>query len=106
MTISASVLKSDGNPSQFGTSLGDTTLAEPGTWTRITALNDLAPQGGARLTISSDAAAIRFAVMQPQSSQATGQPDIVPRHNGRLLAQGQVGRAVLMRGAQIWVKTA
>ena len=107
MTITATINKSDGPPSAFGTQLGTTTLAEPTNWTRVTALNDLAPSGGARLAISSDAAAFRFAITPPRSSQQTGETDNQPPHSGRLVnIVGTIAHAIVPRGGQVWVKQA
>lgn len=107
MTITATINKSDGPPSASGTQLGTTTLAEPAAWTRVTALNDLAPSGGARLVISSDAAAFRFAIMPPRSAQQTGEADNPPPHSGHLCnIIGHVYEAVVPRGGQVWVKQA
>ena len=105
MTITATLMKTDGNPAQFGTTLGTTTLAEPASWTRITALDNLAPSGGARVALTSDAAQFRFIVMPPRSSQNQTEPDNVPSTNGRLAINiGNVYQAVVPRGGQVWVK--
>jgi len=107
VTITATLTKSDGNPAQFGTQLGTTTLAEPAVWTRVTALDNLAPSGGARVALSSDAAQFRFAVMPPRSAQNQTDPDNVPPNNGRLAQNiNSVYHAVVPRGGQVWVKQA
>jgi hypothetical protein len=107
MTITATIQKTDGPPSSFATVLGTTTLAEPAAWTRVTALNDLVPSGGARLVISSDSAAFRFAIMPPRSAQQTGEADNPPPHSGRLcnLIGHNYGDRI-PRGSQVWVKQA
>lgn len=105
MTITASILKSDGSPGQFGTVLGTTTLADPAAWTRVTALNDLVPSGGARLVISSDQASFRFAVTPARSAQQTGEADNPPANNGTLVIGADVQEIeALARGDQVWVK--
>lgn len=108
MTITATVQQTNGPPSGFGTQLGTTTLAEPSTWTRVTALNDLVPSGGGgRLVISSDAAAFRFAIMPPRSEQQTGEADNPPPHSGQLCnIVGHAYGARISRGSQVWVKRA
>lgn len=105
MTITATIIKSDGAPAQFATVLGTTTLADPAAWTRVTALNDLVPSGGARLVISSDAAAFRFAVTPARSAQQTGEADNPPANNGVLVTGANVQEIeTLARGDQVWVK--
>lgn len=107
MTITATIRKTDGPASASGTQLGTTTLAEPATWTRVAALNDLAPSGGARLFVSSDAAAFRFFVMPPRSGQQTGEADNPPPHSGQLCnIVGRVYDVEVPRGGQVWVKQA
>ena len=109
MTITANLLKTDGPAGSAGTVLATQAVAAPANWTRLTDLDNFTPVGGAKLVISSDAEAFRFAVMDPVSSKDAASADRVPRTNGVLVpwfGTGAEDEETVPYGAQIWVKAA
>lgn len=102
MTITAKVL------STGGSTLATQAIAVPAVWTRLTDLDNAAPQGGAFVHASSDAEAFRISCIPPESTMNTNAADYQPRDNGDYIPGPGVVYDNDLYGAgwQVWVKQA